>query len=62
MRNTSGDDASGGDLLAESEFSSETVLHFEEPARTRTIVLWFTELPRTSEDENRVILYEIEFD
>lgn len=62
VRNSTAEDPSGGDLLAESEFSPDTVLHFEEPVRTSTLVLWFPELPQTSGGENRVVLYEIELD
>ncbi|MDQ2623887.1 MAG: hypothetical protein M3Y20_01875, partial [Actinomycetota bacterium] len=62
VRATTGDDPTEGPLLASSAFSPETVLHFDEPVRTKTIVLWFTELPTTPESKNRVELLEIEFD
>ncbi len=62
VRATTGDEPTAGPLLASGAMSSETVLHFDEAVRTQSIVLWFTELPTTPDDLNRVELLEIEFD
>lgn len=62
VRATTGDDPTDGPVLASSTFSPETVLSFDEPVTTRTLVLWFTELPTTPEDLNRIELLEIEFE
>src|SRR5690606_31617141 len=44
VRATSGSDPTDGDVLASGSMSSETVLAFDDPVRTDTLVLWFTEL------------------
>ena len=59
-RNTDASAPSGGDLVAESAMSSETVLKAAEPVRTSTIIIWFNQLPVNGAGENRIELLEIE--
>ena len=62
VRATTGDDPLEGPVLASGAMGFETVLFFDEPVLTRSLVLWFNELPVTPEDRNRVELQEIELD
>lgn len=62
VRATTGDEPTDGPVLASDAMSSETVLFFDEPVLTETLVLWFNELPVTPDGRNRVELLEIEFD
>ena len=62
VRATTGDEPTSGPVLASDAMSSETVLFFDEPVMTESLVLWFTELPQTPDGRNRVELLEIEFD
>ncbi|PFG41404.1 hypothetical protein ATJ88_0039 [Isoptericola jiangsuensis] len=58
LRNTDADDPSGGDLLAEGSFESETAIKLDEPVILGDMVLWITELP-TTDGDYRLELNEI---
>ena len=59
-RATDASKPSGGELIAESTMSSETILKAAEPVRTSTIIIWFNQLPVNGAGENRIELLEIE--
>ena len=48
-----------GAVLAEGVLGPETVLTLSEPTETQNVVLWFTELPQTSDGSNRIELAEV---
>lgn len=48
-----------GDLLASGTLGAQTVLTFDEPVDTSTIVLWFTELPTNSEGKFRLEVNDV---
>lgn len=58
-RKTDASTPSGGDLIAESAMSSETILKAAEPFHTSTIIIWFNQLPVNGSGENRIELLEI---
>src|SRR5699024_11518185 len=60
IRNTSPDDPSGGEVLAEGSMGPEKTYELSEPTELEWIVLWFPELPEASSDgRNRIELAEI---
>jgi hypothetical protein len=58
LRATTGDDPTGGDLLAEGSFDAETAIELDEPVIVGDMVLWITELP-TTDGDYRLELNEI---
>jgi len=60
IRNTSPDDPSGGEVLAEGSMGPEKTYELSEPTELEWVVLWFPELPEASSDgRNRIELAEI---
>ncbi|WP_022919138.1 murein biosynthesis integral membrane protein MurJ [Ruania albidiflava] len=60
IRNTSPDDPSGGEVLAEGAMGPDTTYTLSEPTELEAIVLWFPELPEAASDgRNRIELAEI---
>lgn len=60
IRNTSPDDPSGGEVLAEGPMGPEKTYELSEPTKLEYIVLWFPELPVAESDgRNRIELAEI---
>lgn len=59
VRATDAANPTGGALLAEGPFSPTTVFDFE-PTEATTVVLWITELPVASDENNRVAIFEVD--
>ncbi|WP_147919230.1 murein biosynthesis integral membrane protein MurJ [Ruania zhangjianzhongii] len=60
IRNTSPDDPSGGEVLAEGAMGPDTTYTLSTPTELEAIVLWFPELPEAASDgRNRIELAEI---
>ena len=60
IRNTSPDDPSGGEVLAEGAMGPDTTYTLSSPTELEAIVLWFPELPEAASDgRNRIELAEI---
>lgn len=60
VRATDASDPTSGTVLASGPLSAETTLTLSRPTKAKTFVLWFTELPVTSEGKFRVELNEIQ--
>lgn len=58
VRATTASDPTGGTSLASGSFDGQTEFNFD-ATEVDSIVLWFTELPQTSDGSNRVELKEI---
>ncbi|GEM_PF-3600129 len=58
IRATSADDPAGGELLASGKMDGETMFKFSKPAKTDSIVVWFTEMPKDSRGKFRIYVYE----
>ena len=59
IRATSSADPEGGALLAEGSFASGTTTFTFTPTETGSIVVWVTELPRSSDGLNKATISEI---
>ena len=59
IRATSSADPEGGTLLAEGSFASGTTTFTFTPTETGSIVVWVTELPRSSDGLNKATISEI---
>ncbi|HLS62397.1 MAG TPA: murein biosynthesis integral membrane protein MurJ [Ruania sp.] len=60
IRNTTPEDPSGGEVLAEGSMGPDTTYTLSEPTELEAIVLWFPELPEAASDgRNRIELAEI---
>lgn len=59
LRSTTAADPAGGSVLAEGAFVEGTTQVSVSPTQIDSIVLWVTEMPRTSKGQNRVTLAEL---
>lgn len=59
LRSTTAEDPAGGTVLAEGAFAEGTTQVSVSPTQVESMVLWVTEMPRTSNGENRVTLAEV---
>ncbi|MGO1315909.1 MAG: hypothetical protein ACTMIR_02565 [Cellulomonadaceae bacterium] len=59
VRAVNPDDPTQGEPLAVAEFAPEMTITLDEPVETQSIVLWFPELPQTSDGSNRVELRDV---
>ncbi|MFD2840628.1 hypothetical protein ACFSYH_08605 [Populibacterium corticicola] len=59
IRATSADDPGGGELLASGSMNGETMFRLEQPVKTDSIVIWFTELPSDDTGKFRAYIYEV---
>lgn len=58
IRNTNNQDPGGGDVLAEGPADGTTVFEFD-PVELETFVIWVTELPVDSGNNNRISIAEV---